>query len=167
MPTEIPQWPSKTFVSVYVALQKECKGTKFTSADTKAIEHQLPLYIKSYFPDVYGDTGTLQGMKDMENRTLNDMADHIHRQTGLSLDCKTEDTAAAEASAKILKQRIREINEGKDNEKKILISEYFEWFTYETRYRLCLDQRPPPAAAAAGYQQQIYFRSNSSNITQF
>ena len=31
-------------------------------------------------------SGTLQGMKDMESRTLNEMADHKHKQTGLSLD---------------------------------------------------------------------------------
>ena len=111
----------------------------------------------------------------MESRTLNEMADHKHKLTGLSLDSawKPEDTAAAEASAKKPTQRMREINEGKDNKKKILISEYFELFTYETRYRLCLDQRPPPSAGRRGTNNKyivivlLMLRSNSSNITQF
>ena len=90
---EIPQWPSMTFVSLYVALQKDSLGTKLTAADTRAIEQQLPIYIESYFPEVFSEPGTLQGMKDMESRTLNEMADHRHKQTGLSLDWKTEDTA--------------------------------------------------------------------------
>ena len=148
MPKKIPEWPSKTFVSVYVALQKDSLGKNLTAADTRAIEQQLPIYIESYFPEVFSDPGTLQGMKDMESRTLDGMADHKHKHTGLSLDWKTEDTAAARESAEKLTERIREINGDKDKEKKIAISEYFEWFTYETRYRLCLDQRPPPAAAA-------------------
>ena len=95
MPKEIPEWPSKTYVTLYTALQKDSTKLKLTTPESKAIEQQLPIYIESYFPDVFTDTGSLQGMKDMESRSLAEMADIKHKATGLSLVWKTEDTAAA------------------------------------------------------------------------
>lgn len=148
MPKEIPEWPSKTYVTLYTALQKDSTKLRLTTLESKAIEQQLPIYIESYFPDVFTDTGSLQGMKDMESRVLAEMADHKHKNTGLSLVWKTEDTAAARESASKLTKLLRDATND-PAAAKIQSSDYFEWFTYETRYRLCLDQRPPPAAAAA------------------
>ena len=114
MPKEIAKWPLRTFVALYIALHKDSTSAKLTSADSRAIEQQLPVYIESYFPDVFGDTGTLQGMKYMESRLLSDMADLIHKATGLSLEWKTQDTAAARVQQNsrngyVMRRRIQRI----------------------------------------------------------
>ena len=112
----------------------------------KAFEMNLPIYLESYFSDAFGDTGTLQGMQDLEGKPLAMMAQIKHPGTGLSLERKQEDTAAARESATILRQRLRDREEDPDSTEVITNDEYLTWFTYETRYRLCLEQRP----AAAG-----------------
>ncbi len=91
MPPAIAEWPVKNFAALYLALYKESTNTKLTAADSKAIDNNLPIYVESYFPDTYGDTGTLQGMADM--------ADIKHKGTILSLIWAAEDTAAARESA--------------------------------------------------------------------
>jgi hypothetical protein len=53
----------------------------------------LPIFVESYFPDTFGDTGTLQGMTDLESRPLAEMADIKHKSTNLSLTWTAEDTA--------------------------------------------------------------------------
>ena len=85
MPPAIAEWPVKNFAALYLALYKESTNTKLTAAYSKAIDNNLPLYIESYFPDTYGDTGTLQVMADLESRALADMADIKHKGTNLSL----------------------------------------------------------------------------------
>ncbi len=85
MPPAIAEWPVKNFAALYLALYKESTNTKLTAADSKAINNNLPIYIESYFPDTYGDTGTLQVMADLESRALADMADIKHKGTNLSL----------------------------------------------------------------------------------
>jgi hypothetical protein len=89
-------------------------------------------------------------MSDLESRTLADMADIKHKGTNLSLIWAAEDTAAARESAKILAQRLREIAEDPERTERIENREYLEWITFETRYRLCLEQRPLPAAGRRG-----------------
>ena len=95
MPPAIAEWPVRNFAALYLALHKESTNTKLTSADSKAIDNNLPIYIESYFPYTYGDTGTLQGMADLESRALADMGDIKHKGTNLSLIWAAEDTAAA------------------------------------------------------------------------
>jgi hypothetical protein len=121
-----------------------------TAADSKAIDNDLPIYVESYFPDTYGDTGTLQGLADLESRALADMADIKHKGTNLSLIWAAEDTAAARESAKILAQRLREIAEDPERTERIENRKYLNWISFETRYRLCLEQRPLPAAGRRG-----------------
>ena len=150
MPPAIAEWPVKNFAALYLALYKESTNTKLTAADSKAIDHNLPIYAESYFPNTYGDTGTLQGMTDLESRALADMADIKHKGRNFSLIWAAEDTAAARESAKILAQRLREIAEDPDRTERIENREYLEWITFETRYRLCLEQRPLPAAGRRG-----------------
>jgi hypothetical protein len=164
MPPAIPEWPLNKFTGLYMALHKESTSTKLTAADTKAIEFNLPIYIESYFPDTYGDTGTLQGMTDLELRPLADFADIKHKGTNLPLTWTAEDTAAARESAKTLTQRlrdlaessVRDLAESSEEVKKMDKTEYLEWIAFETRYRLCLDQRPPTAASRRG--------TNTNNI---
>jgi hypothetical protein len=150
MPPAIAEWPVKNFAALYLALYKESTNTKLTAADSKAIDINLPIYIESYFPYTYGDTGTMQGMAYLESRALADMAHIKHKGTYLSLIWAAEDTAAARESAKILAQRLREIAEDPDRTERIENREYLEWITFETRYRLCLEQRPLPAAGRRG-----------------
>ncbi len=59
MPPAIAELPVENFAGLYMALHKESTNTKLTAADTKAIENNLPIYVESYFPDTFGDTGTL------------------------------------------------------------------------------------------------------------
>ena len=66
MPPAIAEWPVKNFAALYLALYKESTNTKLTAANSRAIDNNLPIYIESYFPDTYGDTGTLQGRADLE-----------------------------------------------------------------------------------------------------
>jgi hypothetical protein len=150
MPPAIPEWPLNKFTGLYMALHKESTSTKLTAADTKAIEFNLPIYIESYFPYTYGDTGTLQGMADLESRPLADFADIKHKGTNLSLLWAAEDTAAARESAKILAQRLRNIEQGPERAERMENSEYLKWIAFKTRYRLCLEQRPLPAAGRRG-----------------
>ena len=55
----------------------------------------FPIYLESYFSDAFGDTGTLQGMQDLEGKPLAIMDQIKHPGTGLSLEWKPEDTAGA------------------------------------------------------------------------
>ena len=114
-------------------------------------------------------------MQDLESKPLAIMAQHKHPGTGLSLEWKPEDTAAAREAATILKQRLRDREEDPDNAEAFTNDAYLLWFTYETRYCLCLDQRPPPSAGRRGTNNKyikyiiialLKLRSNSSNITQ-
>ena len=139
-----------------MALHKESTSTKLTAADTTAIEFNLPIYIESYFPDTYGDTGTLQGMTDLELRPLADFADIKHKGKNLPLTWTAEDTAAARESAKTLTQRQHDLAESSEEVKKMDKTEYLEWIAFETSYQLCLDQRPPTAASRRG--------TNTNNI---
>ena len=111
-------------------------------------------------------------MKDLEGKPLAIMAQIKHAGTGLSLEWKPEDTAAARESATILKQRLRNRENDPENTAVITNDVYLVWFTYETRYCLCLEQRP---AGRRGTNNKyikyiiialLKLRSNSSNITQ-
>jgi hypothetical protein len=174
MPPAIAEWPVKNFIGLYMALYKQSttRNAKLTPAETKAIEQNLPIYIDSYFPDTFGDSGTLQGMTDLENRPLAELADIKHKGTSLSLTWTAEDTEAARESAKTLSQRLRDSKESSEEAKKMDTTEYFEWITFETRYRLCLEQRPPTAASRRGINTNNILidlsnlRSNSLNTTQ-
>ena len=140
------------------------------------------MYLESYFLDAFGDTGTLQGMQDLEpeRSPLSLMAAIKHSGTGLSLEWKPEDTAGARESATKLRQRLRDVvrvvvrdrENDPANTAVIKNDEYLVWFTYETRYRLCLEQRPTAARRGTNNKYIKYIiiallklRSNSSNIT--
>ena len=174
MPKAIPEWPLKTYLSVYTTLDKEHKGLRVLPAEAKALEMNLPIYVESYFSEAFVDSGTLQGMQDLESKPLAIMAQHKHPGTGLSLEWKPEDTAAAREAATILKQRLRDREEDPDNAEAVTNDAYLLWFTYETRYRLCVEQRPAASARRGTNNKYIKYiiiallklRSNSSNITQ-
>ena len=112
-------------------------------------------------------------MQDLEGKPLAIMAQIKHPGTDLSLEWKPEDTVAARESATILKQRLRDREEDPDRTEVITNDDYLLCFTYETRYRLCLEQHP--AAARRGNNDKyikyiiialLKLRSNRSNITQ-
>ena len=85
-------------------------------------------------------------MQDLEDKPLAIMAQHKHPGTGLSLEWKPEDTAAAREAATILKQRLRDREEDPDNAEAFTNDAYLLCFIYETRYGLCLEQRQAAAA---------------------
>ena len=107
----------------------------------------LPVYLESYFTDAFGDNGTLQRMKDLESRPLDDMAQHQHKATKLELSWGSDETTKAHAIAVSLQGKLRDRKEDPADAAEITKKEYLEWITYETRYRLCSDQRPPPSQA--------------------
>jgi hypothetical protein len=157
VPPAIAEWPVKNFAGLYMTLHKESTNTKLTAADTKAIENNLLKHVESYFPDTFGDTGTLQGMANLEGRPLAEMADIKHKSTNLSLTWTAEDTAAARESAKILAHRLRHLKETPEQAERVDNIEYLEWIAFETSYHLCLEQRPLPAAShrlTPRFQQQ-------------
>ncbi len=126
MPPAIAEWPVKNLAGLYLALHKESTNNKLTAADSKAIENNLPIYVESYFPDTFGDTGTSRGMTDLESRPLAEMADIKHKSKNLSLIWTAEDTAVARESAKILAQRLRDIKEDSERAERMGNSEYLE-----------------------------------------
>ena len=134
----------------------------------------LPIYGESYFSEAFVDSGTLQGLQDLESNTLAIMAKNKHPGNGLSLEWKPEDTAKAREAATILKQRLHDRDNDPDNSEAFTNDAYLLWFTYETRYRLCVEQRPAASARRGTNNKYIKYiiiallklRSNSSNITQ-
>ena len=174
MPKPIPDWPVKTYLSLYTTLDKQYKGLRVFPAEARALEMNLLIYLESYFSDAFGGTGTLQGMKDLEGKPLAIMAQIKHPGTGLSLEWKPEDTAEAREAATSLKQRLHDRDNDPDNSEAFTNDAYLLWFTYETRYRLCLEQRQAAAARRGTNNKYIKYiiisllklRSNSSNITQ-
>ena len=102
-------------------------------------------------------------MQDLESEPLAIMAQHKHPGTGLSLEWKPEDTAAAREAATILKQRLRDREEDLDNAEAFTNDEYLLWFTYETRYRLCLEQRP--AAVLVKSDTTAYREAKVQSVT--
>jgi hypothetical protein len=63
-------------------------------------------------------------MTNLESRPLAEMADIKHQSTNLSLIWAAEDTAAARESAKLLAQRLRDIEEDPERAERMENSEY-------------------------------------------
>ena len=74
MQKAISEWPVKTYIGLYQTLDKFNKCLRIPASELRAFEMNLPIYLESYFSDAFGDTGTLQGMQDLESRSLVIMA---------------------------------------------------------------------------------------------
>jgi hypothetical protein len=145
MPKEIAGWPVAKYIALYLASQKSATQTKLNKTEARVLENDLPVYLESYFTDAFGDNGTLQRMEDLESRPLDDMAQHQHKATKLELSWGSDETTKAHAIAKSLQGKLRDRKEDPADAAEITNEEYLEWITYETRYRICSEQRPPPS----------------------
>ena len=146
MPTEIAEWPVAKYIALYLALQKSTTAqAKLNAKETKVLENDLPVYLESYFTDAFGDNGTLQRMEDLESRPLDDMAQHLHKATKLELNWGSDETNKAHEIAVSLQGKLRDRKEDPADAAEITNAEYLEWITYETRYRICSEQRPSPS----------------------
>ena len=53
-----------------MTLDKEYKSLRVLPAEAKALEMNMPIYLESYFLEAFADSGTLQGMQDLESKLL-------------------------------------------------------------------------------------------------
>ena len=72
MPTATPDWPVKTYVTLYGSLQKQIAGISLKAAEEKKLDSDLETYMENHWREVYGDNGTLQRMKELEASKTSD-----------------------------------------------------------------------------------------------
>ncbi len=70
MPTAPVDFTAKAAISLFQLLQKSVTGLILAKNETKRLDAEFPRYMEHYWREVYGNTGTLQGMKDLEERPL-------------------------------------------------------------------------------------------------
>ena len=109
MPAAAVDFSAKAAVSLYQLLQKSVKGISMKTAESKKMDAEFEFYMEHYWREVYGDAGTLQGMKDLEDRQHDPNAfEHQHKVTKLDLKWDASDTAQATASAEKLTKLLRD-----------------------------------------------------------
>jgi hypothetical protein len=142
MPTAPPDFSAKAAVSLYQLLQKNVNGLSMKPVENKRLDKEFAIYMEHYWREVYGDTGTLRGMKDLEERPLDPEAlgDHLQRETRLELKWDAEDTSQATACAEKLTKLLRD-KENDDSSPAVTNGDYLSWMTFEVRYRSALESR--------------------------
>ncbi len=156
MPTAPADFSGKAAVSLYLLLQKSVNGVSMKPGESKKLDKEFAIYMEHYWREVYGDTGTLRGMKDLEERPLDHEAlDHLQRETKLELKWDAEDTSQATACAEKLTKMLRD-RENDDSSPAVTNGDYLSWMTFEVRYRSALESR-----AQKGTQR----RGKSVNVT--
>ena len=73
----------KTYIDLYQNLEKYIKSLRIPASELRTFEMNLPIYLESYVSDAFGDTGTLQGMQDLESRPLAILHTNIQAQVCL------------------------------------------------------------------------------------
>jgi hypothetical protein len=142
MPAAAVDFTAKAAVSLFLLLQKNVNGISLKPAETKKLDNDFAFYLEHYWREVYGDAGTLVGMKELEDRPLDPEAmDHLHRVTKLDLKWDAADTSLATASAEKLTKLLRD-SENDTAAPKPTNSDYLPWMTFEVRYRCALESRP-------------------------
>ena len=82
MPATVPDFSSKTAVTLYTLLQKQVGGISLKQAEATRLDKEFDNYMEHHWRDVFGDGGVLQGMKDLETRPLDPQAfEHLHKTT--------------------------------------------------------------------------------------
>ncbi len=141
---------AKAAVSLFQLLQKVVDGISLSSRDSKTLDTEFALYMEHYWQEVYGDTRTLLGMKDLEERPLDPEAfDHLHKATRLPLKWDAEDTSQATACAEKLTKMMRD-SENNDTATALKNCNYLPCMTVEVRYRCALESRPQKSAPRRG-----------------
>jgi hypothetical protein len=150
MPTTPVDFTAKAAVSLYQLLQKIVDGISLCSRESKRLDTEFELYMEHYWREVYGDTGTLRGMKYLEERPLDpEVFDHLHKATRLPLKWDAEDTSQATACAEKLTKMMRD-SENDDTAPALKNCDYLPWMTFEVRYRCALESRPQKSAQRRG-----------------
>ena len=70
MPTAPPDFSGRAAVTLFQLLQKSVNGVSMKQGESKKLDKEFAFYMEHYWREVYGDTGTLRGMKDLEERPL-------------------------------------------------------------------------------------------------
>jgi len=150
MPTAPPDFSAKAAVSLYQLLQKSVNGVSMKQGGSKKLDKEFAIYMEHYWREVYGDTGTLRGMKDLEERPLDPQAlDHLQRDTKLALKWDAENTSQATACAEKLTKMLRD-RENDDTAPALTNCDYLPWMTFEVRYRCALESRPQKSPLRRG-----------------
>ena len=135
MPAAAVDLSAKAAISLYQLLQKSVNGISLKPAENKKLDADFAFYMEHYWREVYGDAGTLQGMKELEDRPLDPQAmEHKHKVTKLDLKWDAEDTSLATASAEKLTKLLRD-SENDTASPKPTNSDYLPWMTFEVRSR--------------------------------
>jgi hypothetical protein len=148
MPAAPVCFTAKAAVSLLQLLQKNVNGISLKTSESKKLDTDFEFYMEHYWQEVYEDTGTLQGMKELEQRPLDPQAmDHVHKVTKLDLKWDAEDTSRATASAEKLTKLLRD-SENDNTAQAPTNSDFLPWMTFEVRYRCALESRPQKTVIA-------------------
>lgn len=149
MQPEQSEFTAKVACTLYNAFDKRIKKIG-KQADSFFIETNHPIYVRDFFPDVFGDSGTLKDMQRLETGGDNDsMSDHLEKQykTRLLLTWTEADTKAATEKATILVKKLRDV-ENDPTAVPVTDTEWLEWYSFEARFRSITEARLAAAPAS-------------------
>jgi hypothetical protein len=150
MPTAPVDFTAKPAVPLFQLLQRRVNGTSLSRAEYKKLDREFALYMEHYWREVYGDTGTLRGMKDLEERPLDAEAmEHLHKATRLELKWDAKDTSQATACAEKLTKMLLD-SENDDTAPALTNGDCLPRMTFEVRYRCALESRPQKSPPRRG-----------------
>ena len=146
-PDEPADLSAKVACQLYLAIEKRSRN-KANSADNLIIDAKHPIYIRDYFPDVFGDSGTLKDMQRLESGgdkdSMSDLVDTKYK-TRLKLTWTEADTKAATEKATIIVKQMRDHNND-PAEPAVPDAEWVQWYSFEARFRLITEARLAEAA---------------------
>jgi hypothetical protein len=155
-PSESSDFTTKVACLLYLAYEKKAKKAA-KSADTLLIETNHPIYIRDYFPEVFGCSRTLQNMKELEKGadldSLSDLVD-TKCKTRLNSTWTEADTKAATETATNLVKQLRDL-ENDPSTVAVTDAEWLQWYSFEARFRLITEARLaalPASPAGTGRQ---------------
>jgi hypothetical protein len=153
---EQSEFTAKVACTLYLArLAFDKKVRKIAKqADNFFIEINHPIYVRDFFPDVFGDSGTLNDMQRMEtggdNESMSDLHDTKYK-TRLLLTWTEADTKAATEKATILVKKLRDLENDPATAVPVTDTEWQQWYSFDARFisitevRLAAAPASPPA----------------------
>ena len=153
-PDEPADLTAKVACQLYLAIEKRSRNAA-KSADNLIIGANHPIYIRDYFPDVFGDSGTLKDMQRLESGgdkdSMSDLVDTKYK-TRLKLTWTEADTKAATEKATIIMKQMRDHNND-PAKPAVPDAEWVQWYSLEARFRLITEARlaaPPTQQKGKG-----------------
>ena len=157
---------AKIACQLYLALEKKSRKAA-KAADNAIIQTNHPIYIRDYFPDVFGDAGTLKDMQRLESggdhTSMGDLVDTKYK-TRLNLTWTEADTKAATEIATIIVKQMRD----RDNDPSaadVQDAEWLQWYSFEARFRLITEARLAEAAPPTPTKGKSRSSRSSSKAT--